>query len=532
MGLFAWIGKGCAWLFKLVALPLTKLGSPAVRPFVRWVLHAGFVLISLICLAYLDVAFEFDKVVRAPLPALRVLWLPILFLLVYGLAWLAWWTWKVATSAGDPSRFPDLDEAWQEGLRALEQAQIDLLETPLYLVVGGATSGENELFQSAGIEYDVPLTPRRSDAPLRLCATRDAVFVSLARASTSGLFTAKLAQRHQQKRASADSTSLSSGSIVAATGASAGNVATATAVMLPKTAQRGLELIEQSLAMLQDEHEKEAISASEGDTLGLTDVELESTTQRLEHICHLLADSRVPYCPINGLVTLIPWHVTDSSHIANHAAVLLDHDIQTIERELRINAPRLAIVTDVQSAPGGTELVERIPADQRSRRFGIRYPQLASCDLAKWPEIAEEGVQWLCQQLAPSLIYRVFSLSNDGSDRDLSSWEGNVQLYEFMFAIRRRTEKLTRIVQRGILPSTSKNVVLNGLYLAATGGERTTSQAFLPGVLPQLLEMQNSVTWNADALRADARCRRWTVGGYAVLALFVVGMITAAIYAS
>src|SRR5688572_2227748 len=190
MGLLAWIGQGCKWLFKLVALPFARLGTPAVRPYMRWTIHVVCVLAATLCLLFLNVALDLDKVVRAPLPLLRTLWLPLLFIMVYTLAWLAWWCWKTATSPADASRFPALDEAWNEALRAVEEANIDLQRTPIYFVLG-RSAVEDSFFQATGVAWDVPLAPRRSDAPLRLCATQDAIFISLASASATSVFAAR-----------------------------------------------------------------------------------------------------------------------------------------------------------------------------------------------------------------------------------------------------------------------------------------------------------------------------------------------------
>ncbi|HTN75683.1 MAG TPA: type VI secretion protein IcmF/TssM N-terminal domain-containing protein, partial [Pirellulaceae bacterium] len=403
MGLMPWIGKGCAWLFKLVALPFAKLGSPSVRPVLRWVLHVALVLVSIGCLTYLNIALELDKVVRAPSPILRTLWLPLLFLMVYSLAWLAWWIWKTATAAADPSQFPDIDEAWQEGLRALEQAQIDPTQTPLYLVLGRPASGDGDFFPATGLNWEVPLSPRRSDASVRICATRDAIFVSLAKISTVGLFVERLASKVAS--ASEDTPQFAACGHALTSANSASSTVTATTVMAPKTVQRGLELIEQSLAMLQRESDEDTATEIATDAIGLTDDDLETSNRRLVRICQLIAESRTPYCPANGLVVLIPWQATESQEIANRAAVIVDRDLRTVEQELQLSMPRVTIITDIQAVPGGREMIQRMPVEQRNRRFGVRFPHLAASDVGRLPELAEQGLNWLCQQLLPGLVY-------------------------------------------------------------------------------------------------------------------------------
>ncbi|HVL09082.1 MAG TPA: hypothetical protein VM512_07985, partial [Burkholderiaceae bacterium] len=284
---------------KLVVFPFAKLGCPRVRPYVRWTLHIVAVIAILACLTWLNAVLDLDKVVRAPWQVLRTAWLPMLFMFIYSLAWVAWWLWRVATSPAEQSPYPELDQAWREGLQALEQAKIDLLQTPVYLFIGGAAERLEGLMQATGWTWDVPLTPKRPISPLRLCATRDAIFLDLSNASTAGAYTTRLL---------AQTTAMAIAQPVTVTSAaahddSAGGVATAVATR--RTAQRGLELIEQSLALL--EHEKKTQTETDPtlDGVRISDEELDASEARLAYVCHLLADVRATYCPTNGIITLI-----------------------------------------------------------------------------------------------------------------------------------------------------------------------------------------------------------------------------------
>jgi type VI protein secretion system component VasK len=201
---------------------------------------------------------------------------------------------------------------------------------------------------------------------------------------------------------------------------------------------------------------------------------------------------------------------------ANRAAVLLDRDLQTIAGELEVAAPQLAIVTDVQESPGGAELVARIPLDQRPRRCGIRFAHVAPCDASQWPAMMSRGVDWVCRELLPALVYRSLTPQD------------NRRLYGFLAEVVERSPRLGRILQRGLALSSSQHRLLDGLYFAATGEDKHTSQAFLAGIMPQILEMQNAVAWHPAARQRDARCRHWMRAGYIALAGLVLTLATTA----
>lgn len=299
--------------------------------------------------------------------------------------------------------------------------------------------------------------------------------------------------------------------------------------MAPKTVQRGLELIEQSLAMLQRESDEDTATEIATDAIGLTDDDLETSNRRLVRICQLIAESRTPYCPANGLVVLIPWQATESQEIANRAAVIVDRDLRTVEQELQLSMPRVTIITDIQAVPGGREMIQRMPVEQRNRRFGVRFPHLAASDVGRLPELAEQGLNWLCQQLLPGLVYRVLSVGDEAGSQGDEVWASNVRLYRFMHTIEQRESRLLRLLERGVISTSNSKSVLSGLYFTATGGDTPNSQAFVPGVLPQLFEMQNAVAWLPSALRADAICRRWTRLGYVALTIAILGLAAIAI---
>ena len=84
-------------------------GVRAVRPGVRAVLHVVLVALVLAGLYALDCVTNFSvRMVGARFLA-QHLWMPLFFLMVYGLAWVVWWVWSLLTA--EPERAPVGPEA-------------------------------------------------------------------------------------------------------------------------------------------------------------------------------------------------------------------------------------------------------------------------------------------------------------------------------------------------------------------------------------------------------------------------------------
>jgi hypothetical protein len=187
MGLLAAIWNWFRQLLGLVlpffskARDLKGMGSQ-----LRGVLHVVMLVLILVGLAIIHHLLDLGKLIQTPYPLLANYWLPLLFLLVYVLMWLGWWLWKLLQPEEEASVFPDIDDAWSEAVKALEQGNIDLTEAPLFLVVGRPAAPEEALFAAAKLNFTVKQSPRRSDAPLHVYANRDGIYVSCAGACLSG----------------------------------------------------------------------------------------------------------------------------------------------------------------------------------------------------------------------------------------------------------------------------------------------------------------------------------------------------------
>ena len=150
MGLFNLIWTGLKGLGKLLVLPIVAIRErPRIPVWLLWGLHIVLVALALGGLGWLGYWMGLDGDVAAHSEFLRRTWLPLLCLLTYAGGWVAWWLVRQLRAPAEQGEHPDLDEAWQDALHALDRAGIDLASTPLYLVLGKPAGPELTFFQAA-----------------------------------------------------------------------------------------------------------------------------------------------------------------------------------------------------------------------------------------------------------------------------------------------------------------------------------------------------------------------------------------------
>ncbi len=557
MGIFAMIGRGFALVGKAAMFPVKSVrGSHTASLWFRWTMHLLCLAGVLVGLAILNQAVGLESVVRSPWPALRALWLPLLFVLVYALAWFAWWLRKLLAMPRQESPHPDIDAAWNEALAALDHAGISLERTPLFLILGRTAAPEPSLMTSTGLAFTVSQTPRGKDAPLHVSANEQGIYVTIAENSLLGrqaeLFAAHAAEESrlarlahrgnqaasfdslpsgdwategfdsasdfnargansavesldalQQGLADFSAASDSPAPTQSAPAASSSPVGSATAVLAPPTAPAAAPRPRHAAPrLLKEIDEIEAISA------------------RLRYVCSLIVRTRRPYAPINGVLCLVPLAATEGATQANQTAVLLQRDLDTLREGLQVRAPLYLLVCDLEQAPGCRQLLERFPEEQRHRRLGAMLPYLAPCDHCRAPEVAAQALQWVIRSLIPALAYRLVRFGQPG--QEVRDHQGNVRIYQFVDSLRQREPRLQRIVERGVLASAPYHWQLQGCFLAATGCDAVREQGFAEGFFPQLLDTQDQLAWSEVALAEDLGCRRWTTIGWTSLGIFLL----------
>jgi hypothetical protein len=177
-GLFAKLGGVFQSIGSILAMPFVENKTQSrVHSAVRWGFHALCVVVILGGLALLNYSLKLDRVLVTPIAELRYLWLPAVFLLVYSISWIGWWTFRMLSSPSDQPEYADICHEWRRIQCRLTQRGIDLLTTPVFLLLGSPRGGAEQFLNAALIENQLPKDRDGQEAPFQVFASSDAVYV-------------------------------------------------------------------------------------------------------------------------------------------------------------------------------------------------------------------------------------------------------------------------------------------------------------------------------------------------------------------
>ncbi len=468
-----------------------------------WVLHVVVVCLTLSLYA-INRRYHLETELLSPFPWLHDYWLPLLFLLMYVGAWFGYWFFRLLTDPRDGSH-PDIDDAWAAGLTALNAAGIDPTEVPLFVVIGKPRTDLADFFAATKLPFAVRAEPRAAGAPVQVYATRDAVFVVCPGASVlcrlADIFVA-------EARAAA-----------------------------PAPAPAGFDLLDSPHRPLDVTagdpwvalpEAKDAPADALGEWLARPDVpavpadEAERLAGRLKYLCRLIAERRRPFCPANGIVWLLPVAGTASEAIADRTAAACRADLLAAEAGLQVHCPAAAVICDAQDLPGFRDLLRGLPEPlARERLLGRSFPLVPAVPAEKRPDVLFNGMDWVARSLVPGVAYQRFGSEAEGNGERWSA--ANARLWALLCELHARRAAIVRLLGQGIADGSDRPPMLAGAYLAGTG-PADADQAFVAGVVQQLIGLQNNVGWTPAALAEERDYRRMTAIGYAAALALVIAV--------
>jgi hypothetical protein len=549
MFIFRWIWNGLTGLVGLILPLFGKARDFRFGPRTRWILHYVIVFLVLALLAYLNYAFDLERFLEAPWLPLRRLWLPLLFLIAYLLVWLGWWLYQLLGPDRDPVEFPDIDSAWAESLQALEQAGIDVTETPLFLVLGRTAAPEDALFAAAHMSLRVQQTPRNASAPLHIYANKESIYVTCPGASLLGRQSALLNATETElaagtpgsvPQADADADPGASGMTSAAIQEGEPEVAAEAMSLRTLQANVGPELRRKKARerIPVAEEGDEPVTQSSTRQRRVRPLLLKNTDEvallkaRLRHLCRLIARTRRPSCPVNGILVLLPFAALDNDVDATQTGLLCQIDLNTTRASLQLYCSIFALVCDLEQAVGFREFMDRFPKALRQRRVGQHFPFVPDLDPAEVASLVESGVTWVFHQLLPPLVYRLLRVEAPGRQESAAVLRGNVRLFKLLAQMRDRHQRLARLLTLALALDRRGPLHFAGFYLGGTGRDANREQAFVAGVFRRLIENQDFVSWTDAAVVAENKFQRWTGVGYSALASAIGLLVLAGMFAS
>jgi hypothetical protein len=230
---------------------------------------------------------------------------------------------------------------------------------------------------------------------------------------------------------------------------------------------------------------------------------------RLRHLCRLILRDRQGFCPINGVLLVLPITAADARSDLDEIADACRRDLTTAFDTYRMRCPVLAMICGLEELPGFADLVERLSGDQVRKRMGQRFPLVHELTASEAPEKIEGAVEAVSGSLFPSMVHAMFQVESPGGESAEEVLRLNSQLFRFVQAMVEKGERLARLVKESLPSLRGEPLLFGGCYFAGTGRDSATDQAFASGVLMRLIkEDQDNVTWTAEALNEDAAAHR------------------------
>jgi IcmF-related N-terminal domain len=469
-----------------LALPMFRGGETAASAggsLETWAARGVLIAVILGGLAWLNQWQALNLTSRIQYGPIRKVWLPLFAFCTYVMVWLGWLLYRIMNIDVGPvtSEFPDIDRAWSQALEALARADIHLEDTPLFLVLGSTAGGEEPLFQAAGFRAQVKQVPRELVEPLHVTANRDAIWVSCPGASVIG---------HQNLLIGAGESgetlkTLSEGPVdpFKTMGASAGETM--------RIEDFAASLHQAEVHQRSSERHKQVIDS-------------ERDTARIRYLCRLIARDRQGFCPINGILIVLPITAADPNRNLDDLALACRADLAEAFQVLPMRCPVLVLVSDLERLQGFVTLIERLPAGQAGKRMGQRFPLAPDLGQGEVPARIEDSITWIGNTMFPSMVYSLFKVESPGGENVSDLLNANAQLYRFLAMMRDRHARIARLVKDSMPGLPREPILFGGCYFAATGVDAGSEQAFTSGVLKRLIDDQDHVTWTSDYISEDA----------------------------
>src|SRR5262249_2150342 len=177
--------------------------------------------------------------------------------------------------------------------------------------------------------------------------------------------------------------------------------------------------------------------------------EIETLSARLAHLCRLIVRDRQPYCPINSILLLVPLAASDHDQDADDTGQFLRQALLVARSILQVHCPILALVSDLETAPGIDKLLSAFKPEQRASRVGQRYPMVPDLKLEQLDGMIKGGIQGIAHAVFPSWIFRFFRTEGPEPDPKVDVQKLNTELFRLMCHLRDRQGRVGHTLPPG-----------------------------------------------------------------------------------
>jgi hypothetical protein len=555
-GLFRWVAGAVAPMFVRPVAPVP----------LAWFAHGLLVLLLVIGAWVLHNRTGWITL-RPDVGRFTPYWLPTVVLLVYLLLWAAAVLRDLLAPVQPTEEFPDLDAAWAGVLSALENQGIPLRDTPLYLVLGELPAGFDPLFRAMPHGLSVS-GGNPSGASLQVFANRDAIYLTVPGATLLGAQAASAVielvgvspTESLNLMASigiggsiglAGFGSLMAGSLAVGESMARGGRSIAGSIggsigmggqfqeiqqIIQKAREQGRPLTAQEKERMKElsDHSrpksrrtptKTAPRGNEPANVLQNPPLIAEAEARMNYLCELVSSARWPASPVNGAILAVPITALDQDSSAQQWGLVARHDLNMLERYLRLHFPVFAVVGGVETLPGGGAFFDKFASDKTHRRLGKGFPLNPDVRLDQIGPAVEQVAEYVLAQLLPNAAMKLTRvtghLASDTAD--------NADLIRFSDAVRRRASHLGRLLSRAIT-GTSGKPVFGGCYLSVNLPSNPGEAVFVKELFDKVVGTSKCVAWTPDAYARDSAYRRATLLGNLALVALIILVVGLACY--
>jgi hypothetical protein len=453
--------------------------------------------------------------------------------------------------------FPDIQTAWEAGLAELQRRGLDIREIPLFLVLGTAgTAQAKTLFDASRLNLTFRDFPNQETAALHWFAAPDAVYLVLSDVGALGNLAQLSADREKSER-DRPPTALQP---EFRPGPPPGSIAGQSPDKTIRFGQGDLSLAHEDLGLPSDQgllFPSEDASgvfspqARNGGTLMISDAltgalpaavkgsgqdprkpvvldeaQVAEQERRMEFLGHLVRRARQPVCPINGVLTLLPfWLIRRGDDEAKQLGRVVRRDLAALVGCLRIRCPVTALVVGLDEESGFCELVRRVGEETAaSNRIGKGF------ELRNQP--ANDALTAMAEHACGSVEESIYSLFRGPGALNNP---GNVDLSLLLCKLRLNVLlRLKAILAEGYGFDAAKErsddrLFFGGCYFAGLG-KSDQREAFVKKVVDKLPEQQGFLAWSPAALAEDNRRQLFGQLVLVVDTLLFLGILAAFVY--
>lgn len=419
----------------------------------------------------------------------------------------------------EESLFPEIDRLWQAAWDQCEQNAIFPNNVPVFLVIGAHSHRQaSQLMRASQIQFSVTV-PNNEDSDIIFFANSEAVFIYLNGCSClSGVSSPSSASLAAVTQASATATSgtIPKGTIDASAMVDsavtdptepAPNHLQGTLTETPTSGSQAESALQPAAAglggtlLLPDGYSMADIVGSSDKHRSVPQLSSQEISQRnlkLGHVCKLLKDLRQNLCPINGLLSILPFELIEDA--SSQVQTMAQKDLAILRENLQVRCANTVLITHLEREDGFLELVKRV-GEHKAKEF--RFGK--GCELWAVPERTRlEAVASHAVGAFEDWIYMLFQQENALKHRY------NSRLFSLLCRIRGRFASNLREVLGGGFgfdpqeagELAKKQFLFGGCYFAAAGTD-PSRQAFVKSVLLKGIQQEGELEWVPEARRQD-----------------------------